>query len=264
MQRPIKHSEPQASATRSLARTSLGFVLLMTVVAVGFLPRTASALAFEPSESEWATWPAYCQARYTVSGAGSDSPFADRVSPAAVASWESRLGADVWTPLHHYCAGLILAVRAKSNPDKRQRESGLRRVIEEYSFTLRGIDDPSPMRAEIGARRGMIFADMGDSDAALRDFDTAISDCPKCAVGYQAKAMFFRNQGKLASAQEVLDAGNRATDGQSAELQYFLGIVLADMKDFAKAQEHGRKAYELGYPLPALRDRLAKAGHPID
>jgi len=39
--------------------------------------------------------------------------------------------------------------------------------------------------------------------------------------------------------------------------------VLMDLKDFPAAQDHARRAYELGYPLPGLRDRLARAGHPL-
>ncbi len=236
--------------------------LTLTALAI-LLPQTAAALAFAPTESEWATWPAHCQARYLVSGAGVDSEFARRIDPAAVRTWESRMGPDVWYALHHYCAALIIANRAKKEPDKKERAALLKQVIAEDQFTLGHVADTHPMHAEIAAHMGLAHRDLGQQEAALRYFDMAIDGCPTCSVGHQAKAMFYRDAGQPAQAREVLEAGDRALEGKSAVIHYLLGLVLMDMKDFPAAQEHARRAYELGYPLPGLRDRLARAGHPL-
>ncbi len=44
------------------------------------------------------------------------------------------------------------------------------------------------------------------------------------------------------------------------ELQYNLGLLYVDLKNYAAAKEHARKAYDLGYPLPGLKNRLRQVG----
>ena len=261
----IHARESGRSSASALVRAALRFELAaLTLAALAtLLPQTAAALAFAPTEREWATWPAYCQARYLVSGAGVDSEYARRIDPATVRTWESRMGPEVWYALHHYCAALIIANRAKSEPDKKERTGLLKRVIDEDQFTLDHIPDTHPMHAEIAAHMALAHRDLGQKEAALRYLDMAIEGCPTCPIGYQAKAMLYRDAAQPAQAREVLESGDRALEGKSAALHYLLGLVLMDLKDFPAAQEHARRAYELGYPLPGLRDRLARAGHPL-
>jgi TPR repeat protein len=47
-------------------------------------------------------------------------------------------------------------------------------------------------------------------------------------------------------------------------INYNLGLAYAKKKDFAKANEYAHKAYELGYPLPGLKNQLVKAGKWTD
>ena len=50
----------------------------------------------------------------------------------------------------------------------------------------------------------------------------------------------------------------------NAEVEYNLGLVNLELKAYETARSHGKRAYELGYPLPGLRRRLAAAGYPVD
>lgn len=226
-------------------------------------PRTASALAFEPTESEWATWPPYCQARYMDSGAGRNSDtFAGRIPEGQVRAWKAKLGVG-WVGLHHHCAGVILVQRAKWEKDPRVRNGLLQRVLRENSFALDRLPFDNPMRARIAAHNGITQALLRDFEAAEKEFDDAINGCPTCTVGYYSKAQYLQDEKKLAEAREVLEKGVSATDG-AAELHYFLGLILVDLKDFDSAQKHAQLAYEKGYPLPGLRKRLADAGYKID
>jgi tetratricopeptide (TPR) repeat protein len=264
----LRSSSAPVHCTRARPFLSLrtGFrALCLALLALGAvaLPRTASALAFAPTETEWNTWPEFCRARYVVSGAGVDSSFAGRVDPGVVRSWEARLGPDVWYALHHYCAGLILANRGKLDADKKDRKLTLEHAIEEFNFTQARVPETHPMFAEMAARKGLIYGELGESEQAMRNFDAAIASCADCSIGYEAKATFYRTGGQLEDARRTLERGNDAMGGQSSEIHYQLGLVLVELKDFNTAQEHARRAYELGYPLPGLRDRLAKVGHPI-
>lgn len=49
-----------------------------------------------------------------------------------------------------------------------------------------------------------------------------------------------------------------------AEGHYNLGLLYADEKNMEKAREHARAAYAAGFPLPGLKNKLARAGYPLN
>jgi Flp pilus assembly protein TadD len=49
----------------------------------------------------------------------------------------------------------------------------------------------------------------------------------------------------------------------AAELQYNMGLLEVDRHNYDAATKHAIKAYQLGYPMPGLRKKLAEAGHPL-
>lgn len=53
-------------------------------------------------------------------------------------------------------------------------------------------------------------------------------------------------------------------DPKSAEAHYNYGLLLMDQKKYKEALKQARLAYQLGYPLPGLRDRLNEAGYSLD
>ena len=42
---------------------------------------------------------------------------------------------------------------------------------------------------------------------------------------------------------------------------YNIGLLLHDIKEYDKSLAHARKAYELGFELPGLRNKLKGSGH---
>lgn len=46
----------------------------------------------------------------------------------------------------------------------------------------------------------------------------------------------------------------------SGDVQYNLGLLYFEKKDYRLAKLHAEKAYNLGYPLPGLRNKLIDAG----
>jgi tetratricopeptide (TPR) repeat protein len=81
-------------------------------------------------------------------------------------------------------------------------------------------------------------------------------DDPKVRLGY---GVYLSRIGQSAAAltqfQEAEKLG--ATD---ANTYYNLGLMYFDMKDYGKAVEYAKKAYDLGFPLPGLRKKLEQAG----
>jgi len=51
---------------------------------------------------------------------------------------------------------------------------------------------------------------------------------------------------------------------QDPEVQYNLGLLYAELKDYDKAREYAIKAYSKNYPLPGLRNKLKRAGVSLD
>lgn len=47
---------------------------------------------------------------------------------------------------------------------------------------------------------------------------------------------------------------------KSADLNYNMGLLYFDLKQYSLAKQYAQKAYQLGYPLPGLRKKLAGVG----
>lgn len=58
--------------------------------------------------------------------------------------------------------------------------------------------------------------------------------------------------------QRFKEALERSPD--DAEVHYNLGLVLAKSERYEEARTHAKRAYELGHPMPGLRNKLKRAG----
>jgi tetratricopeptide (TPR) repeat protein len=46
----------------------------------------------------------------------------------------------------------------------------------------------------------------------------------------------------------------------TANMHYNIGLAYFELRDYDKALAHAKKAYEQGFTLPGLRDKLTQAG----
>jgi tetratricopeptide (TPR) repeat protein len=71
--------------------------------------------------------------------------------------------------------------------------------------------------------------------------------------------MYFH---KIRKLDDALAEYRRAEgmDPGSSEIQYNLGLVYFDLKQYDESARHAAEAYRLGYPLPGLRKKLAAVG----
>lgn len=74
--------------------------------------------------------------------------------------------------------------------------------------------------------------------------------------------IFHFKRGQNVLARELLEQAAKIAPND-ANVQYNLGLVLVKLKDYPAAIEAARRAYGLGFPLPGLKNALARAGHPI-
>lgn len=77
-----------------------------------------------------------------------------------------------------------------------------------------------------------------------------------------AKMIYATYLVKNGKPNEALAQLNSAVElgEDSANLQYNIGLVYFDLKQFDKSLEHAHIAYRAGFPLPGLRDKLKRVG----
>lgn len=73
--------------------------------------------------------------------------------------------------------------------------------------------------------RGIYHAKIGDNEEALKDYMDALRIAP-----------------------------------DSSQIHYNIGLLYVKLKKFEQARVHARRAYDLGFPLPGLRDQLKRVG----
>ena len=76
------------------------------------------------------------------------------------------------------------------------------------------------------------------------------------------QGLYLHRLGRSSEARKLLESAVEMAP-TNANVRYNLGLILVDLRDFDAAKKHGRVAYSLGFPLPGLKNRLAKAGHPL-
>ena len=102
---------------------------------------------------------------------------------------------------------------------------------------------------------------MGKLEEAEKLLAEVIARNPRLSEAYSLLSLLYWESDQLDQAREVLEKGNAAVDQKSAEIHYFLGLLLVEMGEMEPAVEHARSAYALGYPLPGLRNKLQEKGN---
>lgn len=234
----------------------LGFFTLL------FVPSTSFGYSFTPTENEWATWPEFCKARYAESVWGAQSKFGRRVSPATKTQWRNNLG-EAYQPLHHYCAGISYMQRHTATFNSDDQARNLRFALGEFGYTFQRVPSSSYLFAEVAINYGLALQKDGQLTRAIEMLTSAIESNPKQGSAYAAMSIMYGKMGNSVEQMAILEKGIAATEGQSAELHYFIGLQLAKQERFEKAREHAIQAYTLGYPLPGLKRRLERAGYSL-
>ncbi|MEM7082336.1 MAG: hypothetical protein AAF465_06350 [Pseudomonadota bacterium] len=70
----------------------------------------------------------------------------------------------------------------------------------------------------------------------------------------------FKSRQKQYSEAKMQFAEAERLMPESAEVQYNIGLVLAKNKEYDDAYQYAVRAYDMGYPLPGLRNILRRAG----
>lgn len=90
-------------------------------------------------------------------------------------------------------------------------------------------------------------------------FDRAMLFRPDDAIVRVVFGVFLAKRG---STQDALDQYNEALRLRDnlPEAHYNIGLLYTDLEQYDLAYQHAVRAYNLGYPLPGLRNRLMRLG----
>jgi tetratricopeptide (TPR) repeat protein len=219
---------------------------------------SAQAYEFVPTTAEFSSWPRHCQARYVTTDIGRQQPWSSEYPQSIVDQQMADIGWDTFEKLHHYCAGIIWLNRSRLEHDLATKKFDLRTARAEVLFTYRGVEKRHPLAINIMITLAQVCQASADYTCATDTLEKAVDLHPSAAAPYSALAVMYRDRKRLDLAHETLIRGDKATEGKSPEINYNLGLLLVEMKDYSAAVERAKRAYELGYPLPGLRNKLVR------
>lgn len=87
----------------------------------------------------------------------------------------------------------------------------------------------------------------------------AIVFAPNDLIPRMLLAKHYSQQGKVDDAVKVLQEADSMAPGD-ANLAYNMGLLYVDKKQYDQALAYAHKAYQAGFPLPGLREKLKRAG----
>jgi tetratricopeptide (TPR) repeat protein len=90
-------------------------------------------------------------------------------------------------------------------------------------------------------------------------FDRAIRAKPNDGVIRMIYGEYLIKAGQPDKATAQLEAAI-SLQPEDPTINYNLGLLYMQRKDYERAKTHAKKAYELGFPLPGLKNQLIKAG----
>lgn len=90
-------------------------------------------------------------------------------------------------------------------------------------------------------------------------FDRAIRFRPTDGVVRMVYGNYLLKAGKTDEAAEQLQVAVNLQP-ENPTINYNLGLLYIQKKDYEQARTHAKKAYELGFPLPGLKNKLKEAG----
>lgn len=90
-------------------------------------------------------------------------------------------------------------------------------------------------------------------------FQRALEFRPEDAQVHLVYGIYLFRAGELEQARQRLTTALEKMPN-SAEAHYNLGLLYVQRGDYDAARESAEKAYELGFPLPGLREQLKRAG----
>lgn len=90
-------------------------------------------------------------------------------------------------------------------------------------------------------------------------FDRAIEFSPNNGETYALYGIYYHGQKRYSEAEKQYKIAE-SKGYKSADFFYNIGLLYVDLQNYELSQKYALKAYQNGYPLPGLRNRLINLG----
>lgn len=234
-------------------RSWLAVMLLIAATAEG------AGWNFTPTALDWKAWPQYCRVQYSYINRGQNE-YGDYYSDAEIAQWKAAIGEKSFPYLHHYCKAMIILkqLRTETNPQQRKYLIGV--AVDDGGFAYVRTDPQSIVFPAVSSVMAEARFAAGDVEEAFSILRRAIDAQPERFEAYATLAKLHHEQHHDDLALKVFNEANDATHGDSAEVQYSLGLLNLEMGNVDAAVKNAHEAYARGYPLQGLATKLHKLG----
>ncbi len=110
-------------------------------------------------------------------------------------------------------------------------------------------------------KRFELYSDMDPKRSSAEYYlERAIEFAPDDAFAYMIYGVHLQKTKKYEQAIEKYKAAE-SLQPNHPEVHYNLGLLYYELKQYEEARNHAIIAYDNGYPLPGLKNKLAKSGH---
>jgi tetratricopeptide (TPR) repeat protein len=236
---------------------------LRTLVALSFVAPTiayATDWTFVPTPAEYTTWPEHCRVQYSWVARGQND-YGNAYPIAEVDLARDAMGARIFSVLHHYCAASIYLNRLRLEANQQERRMLVIKALDDGGFTFQRTEIEDALYPNVAVVMAQAKLANGETEASIAILNKVIAAHPVRTEAYGALATIYRKQNNTAAALDVLKKADVASQEKSAEIKYNMGLLQIDVGQIDAAVESAKKAYELGFPLPGLKNRLQRLGH---
>jgi tetratricopeptide (TPR) repeat protein len=147
----------------------------------------------------------------------------------------------------HFTPDVEMLVRGQSGP-----------IIGDLNYTLRAF--PNHWRALQAISRyslqGGHFPETQSIPSAECYFERAIAYVPDDGTVHAIYASYLLKRGDREGARKQYEEALRL-EPNSAEINYTAGLFFLELGDLERAKQLAKVAYDAGYPLPGLRNKIA-------
>jgi hypothetical protein len=147
------------------------------------------------------------------------------------------------------------------NMDVQTLKSGKSSVlpINDLDYTLRAVPNHHPA---LDAMMRYFLA--GGPQLTFRTpecyFDRAMRFAPNDGQVYLLYGVYLHRRKKFEDAEQQYKVALQLLGDDSADAHYDMALLYTDEDRWGEAKQHALKAYQLGYPLPGLMNRLKRRG----
>lgn len=136
-------------------------------------------------------------------------------------------------------------------------------VLGDLRYTLRAF--PNHHRALAAIARYAVEGGRFPADDMIPTaecyFDRAIAFVPDDGAVHAIYGSYLQKTGEKTRAREEYETALRLSP-ESVEINYLAGLYFVDVGDLARAKQLAQVAYDGGYPLPGLKNKIEAAESP--